>query len=296
MPHRLTHNVCCAHADCLQAPIPLPGFALWDAIQSRKKVVVIIRGCVERSKAAMRAGELPSCLLDYWTVRCLQDIDEAAKAEQSPPEYTHSHNMAETMMDFLFASQDASTASLCWVLTLMSDYPEVFARVRAEQASVRPNNEPLNYDMLERMPFTRQVVLEVLRHRPPAMMVPQVAVTDVKLTEEYTAKAGSIVIPSLWASCRNGYVDGESFVPDRFAADRKDTWAAHTTSFMPFGCGNHSCVGQRYAIHHLIAFLAVLAGSCTWQRVRTAQSDGVAYLPTLYPADSIIKITQDRAL
>jgi cytochrome P450 family 710 subfamily A protein len=199
-------------------------------------------------------------------------------------------------MDFLFASQDASTASLCWVLALMAEHPDVLARVREEQRAVRPNDEPLNYDMLEQMPFTRQVVMEVLRYRPPAMMVPQLASKDVKLTEDFTAKKGSIVIPSLWASCRNGYENGEEFIPDRFAPERKDTWAAHTKSWMVFGCGNHSCVGQRYAIHHLICFLAVLSTTVEWDRVRTARSQEVDYLPTLYPADCIMHFKSVKAM
>ena len=33
------------------------------------------------------------------------------------------------MLDFLFASQDASTASLCWTLTLMADHPDVLEKV-----------------------------------------------------------------------------------------------------------------------------------------------------------------------
>ena len=107
-------------------------------------------------------------------------------------------------MDFLFASQDASTASLCWVLALMSEYPDILARVREEQRRARPNDEPVTYESLDAMPFTRQVVMEVLRYRPPAMMVPQLASKDIKLTDEFTAKKGDIVIPSLWASCRNG--------------------------------------------------------------------------------------------
>jgi hypothetical protein len=39
----------------------------------------------------------------------------------------------------------------------MAEYPEVFARVVAEQRLARPNDEPVTYDSLERMPFTRQV-------------------------------------------------------------------------------------------------------------------------------------------
>jgi len=63
--------------------------------------------------------------------------------------------MGDSMMDFLFASQDASTASLTWAIHFMSERPELLARLRAEQAAVRPNDEPLTYELLEQMTFGR---------------------------------------------------------------------------------------------------------------------------------------------
>jgi cytochrome P450 family 710 subfamily A protein len=66
--------------------------------------------------------------------------------------------MAYTVMDFLFASQDASTASLVWVLTQMAEHPEVLERVRAEQQAARPDlNATITGDTLAAMPYTRQV-------------------------------------------------------------------------------------------------------------------------------------------
>ena len=66
--------------------------------------------------------------------------------------------MGDAMMDFLFASQDASTASLTWAIHYMSEQPALLARVRAEQAAVRPNGEPLTYELLEQMTYARCVV------------------------------------------------------------------------------------------------------------------------------------------
>jgi hypothetical protein len=56
------------------------------------------------------------------------------------------------------AVQDASTASLVWVLTLMAEHPDVLERVRAEQAAARPDlNQTITGDTLAQMPYTRQV-------------------------------------------------------------------------------------------------------------------------------------------
>lgn len=54
--------------------------------------------------------------------------------------------------------QDASTASLVWVLTLMAERPDVLERVRAEQAAARPDlDATITAETLTQMPYTRQV-------------------------------------------------------------------------------------------------------------------------------------------
>lgn len=67
--------------------------------------------------------------MDFWAQRCLEEMAEAEEAQQPPPEHTRDDHMADTVMDFLFASQDASTASLVWMMCLMAEYPDVLNKV-----------------------------------------------------------------------------------------------------------------------------------------------------------------------
>lgn len=74
--------------------------------------------------------------------------------------------------------------------------------MREEQLRLRPDpSAPLTSEVLNEAKYTRQVVKEILRFRPPAPMVPQTVQKPFKLTEDYTAPAGSMVIPSVWAAC-----------------------------------------------------------------------------------------------
>lgn len=52
------------------------------------------------------------------------------------------------------------------------------------------------------MTYTRQVVREVLRFRPPAPMVPQITQAPFPLSEDYVAPKGSLIMPSLIAACQ----------------------------------------------------------------------------------------------
>lgn len=65
----------------------------------------------------------------------------------------------------------------------------------------------------------------------------------------------------------------------------------YRTYFLTFGVGPHSCVGKEYAINHLIAFLSILVTKTDWKRRLTPQSDDMAYLPTIYPADCFVTFT-----
>lgn len=108
--------------------------------------------------------------------------------------------IAFTVLDFLFASQDASTSSIVWAVQLLADHPDILRRVREEQAAVRPNNETITNELLGQMHYTHQVMKEVLRYRPPATMVPHIAVEDWQVEEEghtYEVKKGSVILPSV---------------------------------------------------------------------------------------------------
>jgi cytochrome P450 family 710 subfamily A protein len=62
------------------------------------------------------------------TLQINMEVDEAAAQGVPPPYYAENDKMADSVMDFLFASQDASTASLVWTLTLMAEHPDVLAK------------------------------------------------------------------------------------------------------------------------------------------------------------------------
>ncbi|PNH09798.1 hypothetical protein TSOC_003556, partial [Tetrabaena socialis] len=88
-----------------------------------------------------------------------------------------------------------------------------------------------------------------------------------------------------------GYANPDSFDPDRFGPERQED-IKFAANFMVFGHGPHYCVGKEYAMNHLAVFLAVLSTSLDWRRVRSAESDKIIYLPTLYPGDSVFSLAR----
>ena len=69
--------------------------------------------------------------MDFWAQRCLEEIKEAEEPKVAAAGHTTDRAMADTVMDFLFASQDATTSAVVWVTVLMADYPDVLQKVMA---------------------------------------------------------------------------------------------------------------------------------------------------------------------
>lgn len=271
----------------LSAPIYFPGTALYAAVHARHEAMKQLEEAVQRSKDAMSFTDAqPVCLLDFWTRHVQEECKTAKEADQEVPWYSNNHDMADTMMDFLFASQDASTASLTFLVATLGDHREILDRVRKEVDSVHPNDEPLTFELLQDMQFTRQCVLEQLRLHPPAPMVPMLAHGDFVVDENFTLPKGSVIIPSLVGCCREGFTNPDTYDPDRMGSERSED-RKFSKQFIPFGAGPHRCVGYNYAINHLAVFLTVIAQNSSWVRTRTASSDKIMYLPTLYPHDCL---------
>jgi len=264
-------------------PLAFPGSTLWKAMKAREELIGILANYTTVSRKQIASGETPDCMLDVWM-----------EAERQSGDRIDPVDAGYHLLDFLFASQDATTSAMVWIMTMLAERRDWRARVLAEQDRLRPNDEPLTYELLEQMEITYMFVKEILRYRPPATMVPHKTLQDTKLTDDYTVPKGSIVLPSIWCASHEGYTNPESFDPERFSADR-DEQSKFGKHFMVFGHGPHMCIGRHYAMNHLIAFTALVVKKANWERIRTAQSDDIIFLPTIFPGDKLLCKIQPRS-
>ncbi|XP_010516597.1 PREDICTED: cytochrome P450 710A1-like [Camelina sativa] len=259
-------------------PFDLPGFAFSEARRAVTRLEETLATCAGKSKVRMAAGEKPTCLIDFWM--------QAIVGESPPPPHSGDKDIGSLLFDFLFAAQDASTSSLLWAVTLLESDPEVLNRVREEVAKIwsPESNALITVDQLAEMKYTRSVAREVVRYRPPATMVPHVAATDFPLTESYTIPKGAIVLPSLFDSSFQGFTEPERFDPDRFSETRQED-QVFKRNFLAFGWGPHQCVGQRYALNHLVLFIAMFSSLFDFKRLQSDGCDDIVYCPTISPKD-----------
>ena len=164
--------------------------------------------------------------------------------------------LVDNLLTFVAAGHETTALALAWTLRLIAERPEVEARMLAEIAALRA---PLAEDPggVDRLTYTRQVLMESMRLYPPAPLIVRRTVREVRLGEVWIPAGESVHVP-VYALHRNrGLWDRpDAFDPDRFAPAlhaARDRYA-----YLPFGAGPRVCIGMGLAITECLVVLATL--------------------------------------
>jgi C-22 sterol desaturase len=284
-----------AALELVNFPIIIPFTKTWYGKKAADMVLEEFAKCAAKSKVRMAAGGDITCILDGW-VKNIQDSEKyrerIAKGETVDPSEKPTQLLREfsdieismTLFTFLFASQDATSAASTWLFQLMADRPELLNKVRAENLALRggDRNVRLSMDLLEKMTFTRAVVKETLRYRPPVIMVPYIAKKAFPVTDTYTAPKGSMVIPSVYPALHDpeAYPDPDTFDPERWISG---TAEQQTKNWLVFGTGPHYCLGQTYAQLNLMAMIGKASMFLDWDHKITPLSEHIKVFATIFP-------------
>jgi len=279
-----------AALELVNFPWPLPGTKVWKAMRARQYIVAQFIEGVKDSRKRLSAGGGITCMMDAWIKSMNEEQEKGARM-------FNDREIALTILTFLFASQDATSSALTWTFQLLADHPDVLARVREEQITSRNGDLTcdLTLELLEQMPYTRQVVKEILRLRPPVLMVPYQAKKDWAINDNYTVPKGAMVIPTTYPALHDpvAYPDPESFNPDRWGPEGHAE--KYPKNFMVFGNGPHHCLGKEYAFLHLMGVVAQASMQLDWVHHRTKDSDNISIFATIYPSDGCIMSFTPRA-
>ncbi len=167
-------------------------------------------------------------------------------------EQIHSHALT-----FLLAGHETTALLLAWCWDMLAHHPLTQSILQAEIDSVLGERFPTPED-IQKLAYTRAVVKETLRMRPPAWAIGREAVRDCEIGGQHIP-AGSTVILSQWVT----HHDSRFFdVPHQFRPERwfdLDGAATPRYSFFPFGGGSRLCIGEHFAMTEAVAVLALIA-------------------------------------
>ncbi|CAF3997455.1 unnamed protein product, partial [Rotaria sp. Silwood1] len=182
-------------------------------------------------------------------ISTLKAINETQKNNQPKPLHSTNEEIAKIALDFIFAAQDASTSSLTFTIHELCKHPNVFEKIRQEQKIVRPDSlTSITPELLTQMKYTWQVMKELLR--PPATI-------------------------ALHLAKKTCFSDPEKFDPERFNSERMEQ-IKFDKNFLTFGAGPHSCLGQRYAMNHIMLFISLLI-DMDFERANRPNKDKIMY-------------------
>ena len=231
----------------LQPPMwmPLPSHRRYRAAQAR--VHALIQDVIARRRSQPR-GDWPDDLLSKLML---------ARDEETGEAMTDMLVRDESLGIFIAGHETtARTMSFLWLA--LQENPDVEARLHAELDSVLPREDVLTLEHLKRLPYTLQVIKEVLRLYPPAPAYARDTAVEHTM-DGMRVPAGTLMLLFPCATHRHPafWEEPERFDPDRWLPEREA--ARHPYAYHPFAAGHRICLGNNFAMleAHILAALLV---------------------------------------
>lgn len=162
----------------------------------------------------------------------------------------------DEVVTMFLAGHETTSNALTWTWYLLSQHPEVEARLHAELDEVLGGRLP-TFEDLRRLPYTMMVLQESMRLYPPVWLLARNVANDDEING-FPIKAGSIMMFSSFLTHRHPeyWENPEQFDPERFrpeAIKARDNFA-----YLPFSLGPRLCMGKHFALYEGMLVLATL--------------------------------------
>ncbi len=163
--------------------------------------------------------------------------------------------LRDEALTIFLAGHETTANAMTWTWYLLSQHPNVVARLHAEVDAL--GGEPVAADVM-RLPYARQVVAESMRLYPPAYAIGRRALVACDIGT-FTIPPRTIVLTSPYLQHHDArwFPEPEHFDPDRWTVER--IAERPKFSYFPFGAGTRICIGEQFAWTEAILLLATLA-------------------------------------
>jgi cytochrome P450 len=208
----------------------------------------VVLGLIGARQADRDSGEPPrGDLLDM-----LLDAEDAETGERMAVQ-----EVLDEVKTIFAAGHETTANALTWAWLLLSEHPEAGEKLKAELDAVLGGHSPTSADLPD-LRYTRQVLEEALRLYPPVPALLRRVVRPTTL-DGCEIPAGSRALISIYNIHRHPdfWPSPTRFEPERFSAERKASH--HDLAYIPFGAGQHKCIGNNLALIEGTLLLAMVA-------------------------------------
>jgi cytochrome P450 len=215
----------------------------------------------------------------------------AARDEEGDGGQMTDAQVRDEVMTIFLAGHETTANALTWTWYLLSEHPDVEARLHEELDAVLGGREPTVEDV-PRLRYTEMVVSESMRLYPPAWAIGRLALRDFEVAG-YTIPPKALVLLSPYVTQRDArfFPEPELFDPGRWTPEARE--ARPQFSYFPFGGGPRRCIGEGFAWMEAVLLVASLARR--W-RMRLVPGHPVAPRPviTLRPKHGMMMTLSEK--
>lgn len=224
--------------------------------------------------------EKHDALIDGKSSKDIMSLLVKANASENPETRLSEQELLAQMITIIMAGHETTSNSLSWALLELAKHPEIQAKLRDEIRAMEPlvftRGTSFTATDLDNMPYLTAVVKESLRFHPVSYNVFRVSEKDDvlpllkpivgkdgKVIHEIPIQKGLQIITSIAAYNRNKDIFGEDsnvFNPDRWLRDsvKSSVSLGMYANLFTFSGGGRGCIGWRFAVLELSAFIVEL--------------------------------------
>ncbi|PIN18634.1 Cytochrome P450 CYP4/CYP19/CYP26 subfamily [Handroanthus impetiginosus] len=259
----------------ISVPVDLPGTRFYNAKKATSTIKNQLREIVRQRRAALEQKLAAPCqdLLSH----LLASPDENGK-------FMSESVIINNILMLLFAGHDTSSVAITMLMKNLAQLPEIYEKVLKEQNEIASSKEPgdfLQWEDIQKMRYSWNVVSETMRLSPPVIGAFREALTDIRYADYDIPKGWKLY----WSSSSthrdpNLFEDYTKFDPTRFEGAGPAPF-----SCVPFGGGPRMCLGKEFARLEILIFLHNVVRRFRWELV--IPDEKIAYDPMPTPAQGL---------
>ncbi|KAI0669528.1 cytochrome P450 [Trametes maxima] len=279
----------------------LPGKGLEKARFNRVAAHKVANQLLEMKTEALRLGKGNRDIMSI--------LVKANESESEKTKLSHLEVVSQ-MRTILLAGQETTSNTLSWALMELARQPLIQQRLRGEihamEHTIRERGDAdFTVADFEAMPYLQAVLKEILRFYPAVPhtyrqslhddvlpLSKPITTREGKVVSEIPIRAGLRVILSICAYNRQPDIWGEDahqFNPDRWLdpslKSRRNTTVGVFANVLTFAGGVRACIGWRFAIYELQAFLTELVSNFQFELTpeveRVEKTQAIVMVPTV---------------
>jgi cytochrome P450 len=186
-----------------------------------------------------------------------QDLLSALMFSKDPEtgETMDDEQLRGELLTLYVAGHETTAWLLSWAINFIAKNADITQKLIAELAVLE--GHPPTVEDLPRLPYTRMILQETLRMRPPVWFLQRQSNTEVTINE-HTYPKNSMFFIMVYANHHNRdiFPDPTTFRPERWANDAEKTLPKG--AYIPFSTGPRICIGNGFAMMEAQLLLALI--------------------------------------